>query len=176
MDEHKAVVVWDRNGAAFTDNRYSRGHRWMFDGGVEVPSSASPQVVPLPLSVAAAVDPEEALVASLSSCHMLWFLTIAAKRGFVVDGYRDEPVGVMGKVAADKLALTRVTLQPNALFGGDKRPTADQVVAMHHEAHEQCTIAHSVKADVECKPVGMAASTMSADSRSRRRSWTRSLS
>src|SRR2546428_11234428 len=93
MGEYGAVVVWSRDGAAFTDNRYSRGHRWLFDGGVEVPASSSPQVVPLPLSVAAAVDPAEAFVASLSSCHMLWFLSIEAKRGFLIDSYPDQAGG-----------------------------------------------------------------------------------
>ncbi|MBA2411311.1 MAG: OsmC family protein, partial [Burkholderiaceae bacterium] len=95
MAEYKSVVVWSRDGAAFTDNRYSRSHRWHFDGGVEVPASSSPHVIPVPMSVEAAVDPEEAFVASLSSCHMLWFLSIAARRGFVVDHYQDEAVGVM---------------------------------------------------------------------------------
>jgi len=154
MAEYKSVVEWSRDGAAFTDNRYSRGHRWLFDGGVEVPASSSPHVVPLPLSVAAAVDPEEAFVASLSSCHMLWFLSIAAKRGFVVDSYRDEAVGVMGKDASGKMAMTRVTLRPAAGFSGDSRPTADEIAAMHHEAHERCFIASSVKSDVRCEPAG----------------------
>src|ERR1700752_1483038 len=97
MAEYKATVAWQRDGAKFTDNRYSRGHRWSFDGGVEVPASSSPHVVPLPLSVEAAVDPEEAFVASLSSCHMLFFLSFAAKRGYVVESYRDEAVGTMAK-------------------------------------------------------------------------------
>lgn len=154
MAEYKSVVVWSRDGAAFTDNRYSRGHRWLFDGGVEVHASSSPHVVPLPLSVAAAVDPEEAFVASLSSCHMLWFLSIAAKRGFIVESYRDEAVGVMGKDESRKLAMTRVTLRPEARFSGEPRPTEQEVAAMHHEAHEQCFIANSVKTDVRCEPVG----------------------
>ena len=153
MAKYTSVVVWSREGAVFTDNRYSRGHRWLFDGGVEVPASSSPHVVPLPLSVAAAVDPEEAFVASLSSCHMLWFLSIAAKRGLVVESYRDEAVGVMGKDASGKLAMTRVTLRPEVRFGGDSHPAADELIAMHHEAHEQCFIASSVKTDVRCEPV-----------------------
>jgi organic hydroperoxide reductase OsmC/OhrA len=153
MPEHKSVVVWSRDGAVFTDNRYSRGHRWMFDGGVEVPASSSPHVVPLPLSVAAAVDPEEAFVASLSSCHMLWFLSIAARRGFVVESYRDEAAGLLGKDASGILAMTRVTLRPEVHFTGDPRPTADELTAMHHEAHEQCFLARSVKTDVRCEPV-----------------------
>jgi organic hydroperoxide reductase OsmC/OhrA len=155
MPEYKSVVVWSRDGAAFTDNRYSRSHRWLFDGGVEVPASSSPHAVPLPLSVAAAVDPEEAFVVSLSSCHMLWFLSIAAKRGFLVESYRDEAVGVMAKDASGKLAMTRVTLRPAVEFGGERQPTADEVVALHDEAHEQCYIAHSVKTDVRCEPVGI---------------------
>ncbi len=154
MSEHKTEIIWRRDGAAFTDNRYSRGHRWLFDGGVEVPASSSPTVVPLPLSVAAAVDPEEAFVVSLSSCHMLWFLSIAAKRGFVVDSYRDEAVGVMAKDSSGKMAMSRVTLRPEAAFAGEKRPTADELAAMHHEAHEQCFIARSVKTDVRCEPAG----------------------
>lgn len=155
MAEYKSIVEWNRGNAVFTDNRYSRGHRWRFDGGIELAASSSPHVVPVPLSVVAAVDPEEAFVASLSSCHMLWFLSIAAKRGFVVDRYRDEAVGVMGKDATGKLAMTRVTLRPATEFVGDKRPTEEDVAAMHHEAHEQCFIARSVKTDVRCEPAPM---------------------
>lgn len=154
MSEYKTVIEWNRDGAVFTDKRYSRGHRWLFDGGIEVPASSSPSVVPLPLSVAAAVDPEEAFVASLSSCHMLVFLSIAAKRGFVVDSYRDEAIGVLAKDSSGKLAMTRVTLYPQVEFSGDKRPTADDLAAMHHESHDQCFIASSVKTDVRCEPVG----------------------
>jgi organic hydroperoxide reductase OsmC/OhrA len=154
MSEYQATVVWSRDGAAFSDKRYSRGHRWLFDGGVEVPASASPKVVPLPLSVAAAVDPEEAFVASLSSCHMLWFLFIAAQRGFVVDSYRDEAVGLLAKDSAGQLAMTTVTLRPEVHFAGAQRPTADELVAMHHQSHEQCFIARSVKTEVRCEPVG----------------------
>jgi organic hydroperoxide reductase OsmC/OhrA len=154
MSEYEAVVEWAREGVAFTDNRYSRGHRWLFDGGIEVPASSSPSVVPLPLSVAAAVDPEEAFVASLSSCHMLVFLSIAAKRGFVVDSYRDKAVGVLAKDSSGKLAMTRVTLRPKVEFVGDKRPAPDELAAMHETSHEQCFIASSVKTDVQCEPVG----------------------
>ena len=157
MSEYTAVITWARNGAAFTDNRYSRGHRWSFDGGIEVPASASPHVVPLPLSVAAAVDPEEAFVAALASCHMLWFLSIAAKRGFVVESYRDEAAGVMAKNAAGRLAMTHVTLHPAVTFSGQLRPTAAQHQEMHHEAHEQCFIANSVTTDVRCEPVDISA-------------------
>lgn len=136
----------------FTDNRYSRGHLWRFDGGVEVPASSSPHVVPVPLSVEAAVDPEEALVASLSSCHMLWFLSIAAKRKLVVESYRDEAVGVMTKDADGKLWMSRVTLRPQVRFAGDPQPSAEQVAAMHHDAHEECYIARSVRSEIVCEP------------------------
>jgi organic hydroperoxide reductase OsmC/OhrA len=157
MGEHRAVIEWSRDGASFTDKRYSRGHRWSFDGGVEVPASSSPHVVPLPHSVAAAVDPEEAFVASLSSCHMLSFLWVAALRGFVVDRYRDEAVGVLGKDPNGRLVIMRVTLRPDARFGGDRRPTKDELSAMHHQAHEECFIAGSVKTDVRCEPVPLEA-------------------
>jgi organic hydroperoxide reductase OsmC/OhrA len=153
MAEYRAIVSWDRGGATFTDNRYSRGHRWRFDGGVEVSASASPHIVPLPMSVEAAVDPEEAFVASLASCHMLFFLSIAAKRGFLVESYRDEAVGVMEKGASGKHWMSRVTLRPSAVFGGERRPDADEVRAIHHESHAECFIANSVKSEVRCEPV-----------------------
>ena len=153
MAEYKATVAWQRDGAKFTDNRYSRGHRWSFDGGVEVPASSSPHVVPLPLSVEAAVDPEEAFVASLSSCHMLFFLSFAAKRGYVVESYRDEAVGTMAKNEAGQFAMTRVTLRPDVRFGGDRKPSAGEADAIHHEAHMACFIANSVRTELRCEPV-----------------------
>jgi organic hydroperoxide reductase OsmC/OhrA len=157
MSEYKTVIEWNRDGARFTDSRYSRSHRWRFDGGVEVPASSSPHVVPPPLSVEAAVDPEEAFVASLSSCHMLWFLSIAARRGFLIDRYFDAATGVMAKDATGRLAMTRVTLRPEVQFAGDKRPGEQDIAAMHHEAHEACFIANSVKTEVRCEPVRQAA-------------------
>lgn len=156
MAEYNAIVEWSRAGAVFTDHRYSRGHRWLFDGGVEVAASASPHVVPLPMSVAAAVDPEEAFVASLSSCHMLWFLSLAAKRGLVVESYRDEAVGVLGKDASGQVAMTRITLRPATRFSGDTQPPASDILALHHEAHAACFIARSVKTEVRCEPRGEA--------------------
>ena len=153
MAEYRAEVVWSRGEATFTDNRYSRGHRWLFDGGIEVAASSSPQVVPLPLSVEAAVDPEEAFVASLASCHMLFFLSIAAKRKYLVEGYRDQAAGFLGKDDTGQVAMTLVTLRPAARFGGDRRPTSDQLLAMHHEAHRQCFIARSVRTEVRCEPI-----------------------
>jgi len=153
MAEYQMEVVWSRNGAVFTDNRYSRRHLWRFDGGVEVPASSSPHIVPVPWSDATAVDPEEAFVASLSSCHMLWFLSIAARQGFVVERYIDKAVGVMDEDPSGRLAMTRVTLRPEVHFAGDRRPSGDQVAAIHDQAHELCFIANSVKTAVRCEPV-----------------------
>jgi organic hydroperoxide reductase OsmC/OhrA len=153
MSKYTAVVTWERSGAHFTDNRYSRAHRWSFDGGLEVAASASPHIVPFPLSVAAAVDPEEAFVAALASCHMLWFLSIAAKRGFLVESYRDEADGVMAKNADGRLAMTQVTLRPRVVLSGDRRPAPTEHDAMHHEAHDECFIARSVKTNVRCEAV-----------------------
>jgi organic hydroperoxide reductase OsmC/OhrA len=151
--EYQATIDWERNGAEFVGSRYSRAHRWEFDGGVHVPASASPHVVPAPYSVAAAVDPEEAFVAALSSCHMLWFLSIACKRGFVVDRYRDAASGTMGRDGEGRLAMLDVTLRPSVTFGGTKRPSAAEVDELHHAAHAECFIASSVKTRVHCEPV-----------------------
>jgi organic hydroperoxide reductase OsmC/OhrA len=153
--EYIATINWERSGAVFTDNKYSRGHTWNFDGGVRVPASSSPQVVKLPLSVAEAVDPEEAFVASLSSCHLLSFLWVAARQGFVVESYRDEAVGVLAKNAEGKQAMTTVTLRPHVTFGAGKQPSASEHEAMHHEAHGLCFIANSVKTDVRCEAVAV---------------------
>ncbi|HET7921456.1 MAG TPA: OsmC family protein [Gammaproteobacteria bacterium] len=155
MSEYQVVTEWQRAGEDFLDNRYSRAHRWRFDGGIEVPASASPHIVPLPMSVAKAVDPEEAFVASLSSCHMLFFLSLAAKRGFVVEHYRDAAVGLLDKDASGKLAMTQVTLHPETGFSGDTRPDRGEILALHEAAHEQCFIAHSVKTRVRCEPVAV---------------------
>ena len=153
MAEYKARIAWQRNGAAFVDNRYSREHQWQFDGGIEVRASSSPHVVPLPLSIEEAVDPEEAFVAALSSCHMLWFLNIAARRKFVIDSYTDDAVGLLGKNPEGRQAITRVTLRPDVRFSGDKLPSREELDSMHHQAHEACFIANSVKTVVACEPV-----------------------
>ncbi len=154
MAIHSAAIHWQlMDGESFAGNRYSRAHTWSFDGGTVVPASSSPAVVPVPMSSADAIDPEEALVASLSSCHMLWFLSVAAKRGFTVVDYRDEPRGTMGKNTAGKWAMVRVDLAPMARFGGDRFPTIEEIEAMHHIAHESCFIANSVTADVVCMPI-----------------------
>ncbi len=148
MSEYFSTVLWQRNGQGFTENKYSRGHLWEFDGGLQVPASSSPHIVPLPYSVAENVDPEEAFVASLSSCHMLFFLAIAAKRGFEVEEYRDEAIGVMEKNDDGKMSMTRVTLRPRIEFSGEKRPSREQLEKMHHQSHEQCFIANSVRTEV----------------------------
>lgn len=152
MASYHAEILWSRGDQPFLDNRYDRGHLWRFDGGIEVPGSSSPHVVPLPFSREAAVDPEEAFVASLSSCHMLWFLSLAAEAGFCVDDYRDQAEGRMGKNAEGKLAMTRVTLRPAVRFSAATQPSAEQLEALHHAAHEQCFIANSVKSEVRCEP------------------------
>ena len=152
MSTYTATIHWSRQGAVFTDQRYSRAHRWRFDGGVEVPASSSPHVVRVPLSDANAVDPEEAFIASLSSCHMLFFLSFAARDGFVVDEYVDEAVGVMEKDSGGRMAMTVVTLRPAVMFSGDRSPTQRELDALHHEAHDACFIANSVKTDVRCEP------------------------
>jgi organic hydroperoxide reductase OsmC/OhrA len=146
--EYKATVRWTRDGAAFTDQKYSRGHVWRFDGGVEVPASSAPSSVPLPYSRAEAVDPEEAFVASLSSCHMLFFLWFAAKAGFVVDSYEDHALGVMTKNERGKLYVSKVTLDPRIAFSGDKRPSPEEIAELHHRSHEECFIANSVRTEI----------------------------
>ena len=148
MSKYFAKVVWTRGEDNFLDNRYSRGHLWSFDGGVEVRASSSPHTVPVPMSVEANVDPEEAFVASLSSCHMLWFLSVAAKKRYVVDSYIDEAVGVMEKHENGKLAMTKVILRPQVHFSGENQPSDRARQKMHQLAHENCFIANSVKTEV----------------------------
>jgi organic hydroperoxide reductase OsmC/OhrA len=153
MATYTANVMWERGDQDFVSGRYSRRHLMRFDGGIEVPGSSSPHVVPLPFSDPSAVDPEEAFVASLSTCHMLWFLSLAGKQKFCVDRYEDSAVGVMARNAQGKLAMTKVSLRPMAHFSGDVLPTREQIEHLHHLAHEECFIANSVKTDVRCEPV-----------------------
>jgi len=146
MSEYYAKVVWTRGaGERFIDSKYSRGHSWIFDGGATVPASSSPHVVPLPYSIEANVDPEEAFIASLSSCHMLFFLAIAAKNKFVVEQYTDDAVGVMEEDSSGRLSITRVTLRPKIVFSGNVQPTKEKIEKIHHQSHQQCYIANSVK-------------------------------
>jgi organic hydroperoxide reductase OsmC/OhrA len=152
LAQYTARVSWQRAGARFSDSRYSRAHEWAFDGGLTLKASASPQVVPPPLSDPQGVDPEEALVASLSSCHMLWFLHIAAKRGFVVESYSDDAVGQMGKNEEGRVAMTRVTLRPSVAFAGESIPDAATLAQMHEAAHHECYIANTVRTVVTVEP------------------------
>jgi len=147
MHQFFATVAWQRDDQDFAGQRYSRGHEWQFDGGLTVPASSSPLSVPLPMSVAANIDPEEALVAATSSCHMLFFLSLAAQRGVVIDDYRDDAVGELGKNAQGRLAMTRIVLRPRIAFAGTP-PSPEALAALHHDAHERCYIANSLTADV----------------------------
>lgn len=144
MSTHTATIAWQRGDASFADGRYSRRHEWRFDGGSVVAASPSPHVVPAPWSDAGAVDPEEAYIAAIASCHMLWFLSLAAERGLVVDSYADDAVGTMARIAPGRQAITDVVLRPRILFAGGP-PGADAVDALHEAAHERCFIANSVK-------------------------------
>jgi organic hydroperoxide reductase OsmC/OhrA len=154
MSTYTAALIWERGEQDFAGNRYSRRHLLRFDGGAEILASSAPSVVPVPLSDPAGVDPEEAFVASLASCHMLWFLAIAAKRGFVVDRYEDAASGVLERNAERRFAMTRVTLRPKVAFSGAKQPTREELDALHHKAHEECYIANSVKTEVVVEPAG----------------------
>jgi organic hydroperoxide reductase OsmC/OhrA len=148
MHQYTAQIVWQRGDDVFSDNRYNRGHLWKFDGGAVVPGSSSPLSVPLPMSKAENVDPEEALVASASSCHMLVFLWLACKRGYVIDSYQDNAVGIMDKNARGKLAITRIVLKPQIVFSGDNRPNAEQLEHLHHQAHDECYIANTLNSEI----------------------------
>ena len=150
--KHIATIEWQRGSAAFTDRRYPRVHRWRFDGGAEVAASSSPHVVPVPFSDPAAVDPEEAFVAALASCHMLWFLSIAAELGYAVERYVDAAEGTMARDAEGRMAMTVVTLRPRTAFAGAARPDAAALRALHAAAHHACFLAASVKTELRCEP------------------------
>jgi len=145
MSQHQAIIHWQRAGADFVNGKYSREHVWTFDGGVVVPASASPSVVPAPWSNPAHVDPEEAFVAAISSCHLLTCLYLASQQGFQVDSYRDEATGVMTKNERGVPWVSTVTLHPRICYSGDKLPLPADESRLHHEAHEQCFIANSIK-------------------------------
>jgi organic hydroperoxide reductase OsmC/OhrA len=146
MAEHVATIEWQSDGG-FREGRYSRAHRWSFDGGTVVPASASPHVVPPPMSDPAGVDPEEALVASVSSCHMLWFLHLARDSGLDVAAYRDEASGTMGKDERGRMAVIRIVLRPDIEFAGGA-PDGETLERLHHAAHEKCFIANSLRTEV----------------------------
>jgi organic hydroperoxide reductase OsmC/OhrA len=148
MSEHKATIRWKRTSPDFLRGKYSREHTWTFDGGLTVPASPSPSVVPAPYSNPAHVDPEEAYVASISSCHMLTFLYCASKAGFQLDSYEDAAIGVMSKNEKGAPWVSAVTLHPKISYSGDKLPTSADEEQLHHLAHEQCFIANSIKTAV----------------------------
>ena len=153
MSQHTATIQWQRrDDADFAKHAYSRRHEWRFDGGAVVAGSSSPHVVPLPWSDPAAVDPEEAFIASIASCHMLWFLSIAADRGYVVERYEDDAVGTMARIAPKKLAITDVALHPRIDFASGHAADDAEVAAMHEAAHEACFIANSVKTTIRVEP------------------------
>jgi organic hydroperoxide reductase OsmC/OhrA len=154
MSTYTATVDWGRRDQPFTDGKYSRAHVWRFDGGVEVPGSSSPHVVRPPLSDEKAVDPEEAFIASLASCHMLFFLDFARRAGFRIDSYVDQAEGVVGKDGQGRMAMTVVTLRPRIVFSGDNRPTSSDLDALHHKSHEACFIANSVRTEIRIEPAG----------------------
>ena len=148
MSEHHATIRWENKGPDFLKGKYSREHTWTFDGGMTVNASPSPLVVPVPLSNPAYVDPEEAFVASVSSCHMLTFVHLASRQGFQVDSYVDEAIGMMEKNEKGVPWVSTIRLQPQISYGGQKLPTPADEERLHHQAHEQCFIANSVKTKV----------------------------
>lgn len=151
MSDHSAVVAWSRGEQTFVDNKYSRAHRWRFDGGAEIPASSSPSTVRPPYSDPAGVDPEEAFVAAIASCHMLWFLFFAAQQKLVLDSYEDNAIGTLAKNAAGKMAFSRVALRPRITWHGDP-PSADVLATLHHKSHDNCFIANSVTCEVVIEP------------------------
>jgi organic hydroperoxide reductase OsmC/OhrA len=155
MAEHKAMIRWasSEDGEAFLKGRFSRAHTWTFDGGLTVPASAAPSVIPAPFSDPAGVDPEEAYVAAIASCHMMSFLYVAMRAGFVVERYEDDAVGAMRKNERGVIWVGAVTLRPRIDFGAGTRPTPAEVEQLHHRAHEQCFIANSVKTEITVEPV-----------------------
>lgn len=152
MSGFEALVHWSRNGAQFTDGRYNRGHTWQFDAGLQVPAASAPENAPRGCAPEAAVDPEEALVAALSSCHMLFFLHFAAKAGITVENYRDAASGVLKKTADGVIMMTKVTLRPEVTYAGTA-PDPESEAALHHRSHEHCFIANSVKSEVVLEPL-----------------------
>jgi organic hydroperoxide reductase OsmC/OhrA len=151
MHQYTATVRWERKGVPFTDRKYSRAHVWRFDGGIEVPGSSSPLVVREPLSEPHAIDPEEALVASASSCHMLFFLDFASRAGLVVDSYQDDAIATMGTAADGKVYVATIELKPHIAFSGNP-PSPDDLAALHHRSHEACYIANSLRSEVTVTP------------------------
>lgn len=151
--EHGARIDWQRGADDFLHRRYRRAHTWQFDGGACVAASASPQVVPMPWSDAAAVDPEEAYVAALASCHMLWFLDLASQAGWCVNRYSDAAQGTVTRDAQGRLSVGHVQLRPVCTFDPAHAPDAAQLAQLHQRAHAACFLANSVKTQIDCAPV-----------------------
>lgn len=149
METYTATVVWQRDGESFIDNRYSRVHRWEFDGGARILASPSPLIVPTPMSDPALIDPEEAFVAAISSCHMLFFLSLAARHKLNIDRYSDNAVGTMEKNRAGKTAITKVVLHPQISEFGELQTSRKDLTDLHHQAHDLCFIANSVTTKIE---------------------------
>ena len=147
MSEHRATTRWQFSGGDFVKGRFSREHTWTFDGGAAVPASPSPSIVPTPFSNPEGVDPEEAFVASISSCHLLTFLYLASKAGFEIQSYEDDAVGTMSKNELGVPWVSAVVLKPRIVYAGEKRPSSAEEDRLHYDAHEQCFIANSVKTD-----------------------------
>ena len=147
---YTASIFWKKKETeTFTDNKYSRGHTWVFDGGVELPASASPQVVPLPMSDESAVDPEEAFVAAIASCHMLFFLSIAASSNYIIETYDDQAEGIMSKNEHGQMVMGDIILKPKIVFSGTTIPTAEQIAELHNSAHHKCYLANSIKSTIK---------------------------
>jgi len=164
MSTYTATISWKTDSPdGFARNQYTRGHEWAFDGGVTVPASSSPHSVRLPWSVEAAVDPEEALVAATASCHMLTFLWLAAKAGFDVISYTDDAVGEMSRLEDGRQWVSKITLDPQIEWAGEKLPSSDELADLHHRAHEQCYIANSIKSEVIIKDVNKPPSSQDHD-------------
>jgi organic hydroperoxide reductase OsmC/OhrA len=149
MSTYTAKIAWKSDSPeTFTKNRYTRGHTWEFDGGISVPASSSPHAVRVPYSVEAAVDPEEAFVAAASSCHMLSFLWVVSKAGFIVESYEDNAVGEMTTSDEGKQWISKITLDPQIVWSGEIVPTSQEIAELHHDAHEVCYIANSIKSEI----------------------------
>lgn len=147
---YTASIFWKKKETeTFTDNKYCRGHTWVFDGGVELPASASPQVVPLPMSIESVVDPEEAFVAAISSCHMLFFLSIAASSNYIIETYDDQAEGIMSKNEHGQMVMGDIILKPKIVFSGTTIPTAEQIEELHNSAHHKCYLANSIKSTIK---------------------------
>lgn len=149
MSEHSAKIQWVRGEQNFSDDGYSRGHEWILDGGIKVPASSAPGV---PHSVLEAIDPEEGVLASLASCHMLFFLALAMRKGFVVDNYSDAPRGVVERNEKGKNALVRITMMPKAVFSGENLPSVEDIHTLHAKAHSLCYVANSLNSEIAIEP------------------------